>query len=263
MLHRPVTESDDLRALGWLRLADGLVKPDLIAVGIHDLESPVAPPLRGQLVRHLHTLLFAEMPEVVLDVCHLEVYPAGLVRGRRVGVGALSQGARKHDARPVLGDGAEVELSVLADHSPHVVEAEGLDVEAPDLVNRLDGDDGHNSLWCWFAHGFAPLLVVLVQFQRRSEPRTIQQLLQTSYEVWWILKRVIAIDFGVRFVQSRYLSARACRNIAHVRHTFPRKPEVVGVDVSRRDEPPRFFGTAAGVGGVYKPAFILHEVVQI
>src|SRR3990170_2989152 len=48
-----------------------------------------------------------------------------------------------------------------------------------------------------------------------------------------------------------------------MRHTFPGKPQIVGVDVPRRDESSRFFGTTAGVGGVYEPALVLHEVVQV
>src|SRR3990167_6345843 len=183
MLYRPVTESDDLRALRWLRRADGLVEPELIAVWVHDLESPVAPPLRRHLVRHLHILLLAELPEVALDVRDLEVDTDRLLCGRRRGVGAFSRGAGEHDARAILSDGAEIELAVLADHSPHVVEAEGLDVEAADLVDRRDGDDGYDSLWCWFAHSFAPLLVVLVQFQRRSELRPVHQYPQGNHEI--------------------------------------------------------------------------------
>ena len=116
-------------------------------------------------------------------------------------------------------------------------------------------------------HGISPLAAIAqtgsVQFQRRSELGPVHQLPETSYKVRCHLKRVIAINFGVRLVQFRYLIARACCNIAHVRHTFPREPQIVWVDVARLNEPLRLLGTAAEVGGIYKPAFILHEVVQI
>ncbi len=48
-----------------------------------------------------------------------------------------------------------------------------------------------------------------------------------------------------------------------MRHAFPGEAQVVGVDVSRRDESARLPGTTAGIGGVYEPALVLHEVPQV
>src|SRR5260221_6610343 len=152
--------SDDLRALGWPRLADGFIAPDLVAARVHHLERLVAPPLNRQRVGDLCALLLLELIVVRDDIGDLEVDLHGLLRGSRIATRGLAGSARKHDARAIPDDGAEVELTILADHAHHVVEAERVDIIAADLVDGLDGDDGHHFLAYCLAHvflSFAPV----------------------------------------------------------------------------------------------------------
>lgn len=64
-------------------------------------------------------------------------------------------------------------------------------------------------------------------------------------------------------VQSGYFLGCTGRDIEDVHHTFPSKPQIVGVDVPGCDTSPRLLGATAGVGGIHKAAFVLHEVLQV
>src|SRR6266853_507336 len=65
--------SDDLYSLGRLRLADRLIEPYLVAVRVHHLEGPVAPPLRRNGVGNFHLLLLLQFVVIALDVLDPEV----------------------------------------------------------------------------------------------------------------------------------------------------------------------------------------------
>src|SRR5262249_37216575 len=117
-----------------------LVEPDLVAVGVHDREGTVSPPLGRQRVRYLDPVL-RNSSMIGVDVVHFEVdldgAPAG---GRPLRIACFAR-AGEHDLRPVQVIRDKVELSVLSHHPHHALEPELFRVELVQFVDGVHGDN--------------------------------------------------------------------------------------------------------------------------